>query len=81
MKRDSVEINHRAPQWSHNAVWNQKYMDFFPSNAFMASARSLNIFNRSKKMNCNYHARLIENIWNQSKDTHSGHWTLIIPIL
>jgi len=20
MKRDSVEINHRAPQWSHNAV-------------------------------------------------------------
>ena len=31
---------------------------FFPSNAFMASARSLHMFNRSKKMNCNYHARL-----------------------
>ena len=31
---------------------------FFPSNAFMASARSLHTFNRSKKMNCNYHARL-----------------------
>ena len=30
----------------------------FPSNAFMASARSLHTFNRSKKMNCNYHARL-----------------------
>ena len=27
MKRDSVEINHRAPQWSHNAVWNRKYME------------------------------------------------------
>ena len=24
MKRDSVEINHDAPQWSHNAVWKQK---------------------------------------------------------
>ena len=31
---------------------------FFPSNAFMASARSLHMFNRSKKMNCSYHARL-----------------------
>jgi len=31
---------------------------FFPSNAFMAYARSLHTFNRSKKMNCNYHARL-----------------------
>ena len=27
MKRDSVEIFHRAPQWSHNAVWNRKYME------------------------------------------------------
>ena len=27
MKRDSVEINHKAPQWSHNAVWNRKYME------------------------------------------------------
>ena len=27
MKRDSVEINHRAPQWSHNAVSNRKYME------------------------------------------------------
>ena len=27
MKRDSVEINHDAPQWSHHAVWNQKYME------------------------------------------------------
>ena len=25
-ERDSVEINHKAPQWSHNAVWNRKYM-------------------------------------------------------
>ena len=23
MKRDSVEINHDAPQWSHPAVWKQ----------------------------------------------------------
>ena len=27
MKRDSVEINHAAPQWSHNAVWNRRYME------------------------------------------------------
>ena len=26
MERDSVEINHNAPQCSHNAVWNRKYM-------------------------------------------------------
>ena len=31
---------------------------FFPSNAFMASARSLHTFTRSKMMNCNCHARL-----------------------
>ena len=24
MKRDSVEINHDAPQWSHHAVWKPK---------------------------------------------------------
>ena len=44
MKRDSVEINHDAPQWSHHAVWNRKYMEpkpFFPSNASEAFARSL----------------------------------------
>ena len=27
MKRDSVEINYDAPQWSHHAVWNRKYME------------------------------------------------------
>ena len=27
MKRDSVEINHDAPQWSHHAVWNTRYME------------------------------------------------------
>ena len=27
MKRDSVEINHDAPQWSHHAVWNRLYME------------------------------------------------------
>ena len=27
MKRDSVEINRKASQWSHNAVWNRKYME------------------------------------------------------
>ena len=26
-KRDSVEINRDAPQWSHHAVWNRKYME------------------------------------------------------
>ena len=27
LKRDLVEINRKAPQWSHNAVWNMKYME------------------------------------------------------
>jgi len=27
IKRDSVEINHDAPQWSHHAVWNRWYME------------------------------------------------------
>jgi len=27
MKRDSVEINRDAPQWSHHAVWNRKYRE------------------------------------------------------
>ena len=43
---------------------------FFPSNAFMASARSLHTFNRSKKMNCNYYARLSTCRW--LKSTGSG---------
>ena len=34
------------------------HITFFPSNAFMASARSLHTFNRSKKINCNNRARL-----------------------
>ena len=31
---------------------------FFPSNAFMASARSLHTFIRGKQLNCSLHARL-----------------------
>ena len=27
MKRNSVKINRKASQWSHNAVWNRKYME------------------------------------------------------
>ena len=33
MKRYSVEINHDAPQWSHNAVWNRRYME--PKTGYM----------------------------------------------
>ena len=33
LKRDLVEINHKAPQWSHNAVWNKKYMEPRPGFA------------------------------------------------
>ena len=29
MKRSSVEINRKASQWSHNSVWNRKYMEPF----------------------------------------------------
>ena len=27
LRRDLVEINRKAPQWSHNAVWNKRYME------------------------------------------------------
>ena len=27
MKRDLVEINRDAPQWSYHAVWNGRYME------------------------------------------------------
>ena len=27
MKRDSVQIDHDAPQWSHHAVWNRQHME------------------------------------------------------
>ena len=33
LKRDLVEINHKAPQWSHNAVWNKRYMEPKPGFA------------------------------------------------
>ena len=35
-----------------------RWFFFFPSNAFMASARSLHTFNRGKQLNCNLHAGL-----------------------
>ena len=27
MKRDLVELNYKAGQWAHRAVWNQRYME------------------------------------------------------
>ena len=33
LKRDMVEINHKAPQWSHNAVWNKRSMEPKPGFA------------------------------------------------
>ena len=33
LKRDLVEINRKAPQWSHNAVWNRRYMESRPGYA------------------------------------------------
>jgi len=33
MKRNSVEINRTASQWSHNSVWNRKYME--PRKGYM----------------------------------------------
>jgi hypothetical protein len=35
MKRDLVEINRKAPQWAHNAVWNKWYME--PKSGFTLS--------------------------------------------
>ena len=33
LKRDLVEINRKAPQWSHNTVWNKRYMEPRPGFA------------------------------------------------
>ena len=33
LKRDLVEINRKAPQWSHNTVWNKRYMEPKPGYA------------------------------------------------
>ena len=33
LKRDLIEINRKAPQWSHNAVWNKRYMELMPGFA------------------------------------------------
>ena len=41
----TVFLVHPCPKMEHHCF-------FFPSNAFMAFARSLHTFNRSKKMNC-----------------------------
>ena len=27
MKRDLVEVNYKASQWTHGAVWNRRYME------------------------------------------------------
>ena len=35
MKRDLVEINRKAPQWAHKAVWNKWYME--PKSGFTLS--------------------------------------------
>ena len=32
-ERSSVEINRNTPQWSHNSVWNRKYMEPTPCNS------------------------------------------------
>ena len=34
LKRDLVEINRKAPQWSHNTVWNKRYMEPRPGFAY-----------------------------------------------
>ena len=68
--RHDCESNPATPNWpsmksllatpTPNITIGKKssWKTVFPSNAFMASARSLHMFNRSKKMNCNYHAKL-----------------------
>ena len=33
LKRDLVEINRKAPQWSHNTVWKKRYMEPRPGFA------------------------------------------------
>ena len=38
LKRDLVEINRKAPQWSHNTVWNKRYMEPRPGFALQQMA-------------------------------------------
>ena len=42
-KRDLVEINHKARQWSHNAVWNKKYMEPRPGSPWDSYGRNRNM--------------------------------------
>ena len=40
LKRDLVEINRKAPQWSYNTVWNKGYMEPRPGFALRAASES-----------------------------------------
>ena len=53
-----VKQQRHTYQGNSKPGWGWTQLFFFPSNAFMASARSLHTFKRSKKMNCNSHAGL-----------------------
>ena len=52
VRQDSLKITKSQELVKFNTFF------FFPSNAFMASARSLPTFNRGKQLNCNLHAGL-----------------------
>ena len=56
--RQSLRIWWCRPYDDSCAPADEASRDFFPSNAFMASARSLHTFNRGKQLNCSLHAGL-----------------------
>ena len=44
MKRDLAEINRKAPQWSHKAVWNKWYMEPKAGHTLFFSVQRLHGF-------------------------------------
>ena len=59
LKRDLVEINRKAPQWSHNAVWNKRYMETKPGFALQQTVGSLRV---------SYHTENIPLLWVRDND-------------
>ena len=54
----SIEELHRDVDFAGRCHLSPCPLFFFPSNAFLASARSLHTFNRGKQLNCTLHAGL-----------------------
>ena len=69
---------HGLVQWCCHCI-----NSFFPSNAFMAFARSLHTFNRSKKMNCKLSCKAVyPSIASKAlvMDQYTVQWAIPLPL-